>query len=369
MTILTSDFETTTSNKGNPFDVKNKAVCIGYKKDANTTECDFLCSPNFVLSDFSLCVFFNAKFDLHWYRRLGYSLDNIKVWCCQLAEFLLEKQTNPYPSLEQAAVKYSSGHKIDIIKTEYWEKDIDTSYIPQDILSSYVIQDVDLTYQIYLKQLEQFQKNPTLFKLFKLQCQDLLVLEEMEWNGLLYNEDLCTERSKECQEEIANIRSTLSAYYPDIPINFGSGYQLSAFLYGGNIPYTVSEHVGFYKNGNPKYKKVDKVHVLPRLIEPLRKSNLDKEGYYATDEGTLNKLKGKYVKELVKPLLRLAHLDKLDGTYYRGVVKINNTMHWPKNEIHSNFNQCVTTSGRLSSSKPNVQNLSGDCADVFISRY
>lgn len=373
--VITSDWEVTTHNTGSPFDPRNKAVCLGIKEDNNTTYClnfleyQNLTALNTKLKD-KLLVFFNAKFDVHWYRRLGLSsVLESKIWCCQVAEFILGGQTKPYPSLEDTAVKYGLGHKIDVIKEEYWSKGINTDEIPTQVLHEYCIQDVNLTYQIYLKQLEQFQKNPKLFVLFKLMCQDLLVLEEMEWNGLLYDEELCNQRAEELDKEIQQIRGQLSNIYPDIPINFGSNDQLSAFLYGGKIPRKVKKHVGFFKNGNPKYKLEEEPWVLPRLVEPIKGSEMQKEGIYATDEATLRKLKGQSATKFVGPLLRLAELEKLCSTYYRGLPKINQEQNWPKGEIHGNFNQVVAATGRLSSTKPNLQNFSGDCLDIFVSRY
>lgn len=371
--ILTSDFEVTTWNKGNPFDLRNKAVCLAFKEDDKETDVDFdvyTYPYKKALLDYDLCVFFNAKFDLHWYRKLGFTLPT-KIWCCQLAEFLLSGQTEKYPSLENTAVKYGLGHKVDVVKMDYWERGVNTDSIPREILSDYAKQDVELTYAIYLKQLEQFQSNPLLFKLFKLQCQDLLVLEEMEWNGLIFDEQKCLDTADVLDKEIEQIKEGLSKVYPDVPINFNSGDQLSAFLFGGVIKEETKEHIGFYKTGDkagqPKYKNVIKEHVLPRLVEPGKSTK--KEGVFKTDEATLRKLKGKAAKTFVGPLLRLAELDKLNSTYYRGLVNKRIEMNWPEGEIHGQFNQVVAGTGRLSSSSPNLQNFSGECLDIFVSRY
>lgn len=205
-------------------------------------------------------------------------------------------------------------------------------------------------------------------------CQDLLVLEEMEWNGQVFDEQLCLTRAEEIQQEIDKITNELNQVYPDIPINFNSGDQLSAFLYGGTIYEESKKHVGFYgpkaqKAGQPKYENIIVEHVLPRLVEPLKGSNLKKDGYFKTDEGTLRKLKGPAAKKFVGPLLRLSELDKLNSTYYRGLPKKNKEHNWPKGMIHGQFNQVVAQTGRLSSSNPNLQNFAGDILDVFISRY
>lgn len=370
MDVFTSDWEVTTHSKGSAFDQRNKAVCLAWKYNNDQAHCSFDWSQGDFNCD--LAVFFNAKFDLHWYRRVGFKLFE-RIWCCQVAEFLLSGQKIRYPSLEETAVKYGLGHKIDIIKTEYWDKGINTDAIPQPILSDYAKQDVNLTYQIYLKQLEQFKQQPALFKLFQLMCQDLLVLQEMEWNGQVYDEELCYSKADVITKEMDEIKETLSNVYPDIPINFGSPEQISAFLYGGKVYQKTKEHVGYFKTGaqkgQPKFKNVELEHVLPRLVEPLPNSGLAKDGYFKTDEGTLRKLKGAAAKKFVGPLLRLSELEKLNSTYYLGLPKKNQEYCWPKGMIHGQFNQVVAQTGRLSSSNPNLQNFAGACLDVFVTRY
>lgn len=380
MNVVTSDFECTTSNTGNPFDSKNKAVCLALKDNDEPSWCSFdpgkyevknYCTQP--TGAWDLWVLFNAKFDLHWYRKLVYTLPQ-RVWCCQLAEFILDRQAKRFPSLEETAVKYGLGHKIDIVKTEYWEKGIDTDAIPQDVLSEYACQDVDLTYQVYLKQLAQFELRPGLYKLFKLLCLDLLVLEEMEWNGLVYDEQLCKQKELEIDHKIQAIQTKLAAIYPHLTINFNSGDQLSAFLYGGVIVEEYKEHIGFFKGGlkagQPKFKNAIREHVLPRLVQPLKNSELKKEGYFSTDEATLRKLKGtKKTKQIIEWLLELSKLEKLNGTYYRGIPAINKEMNWASNKLHGQFNQVVAATGRLSSSKPNLQNFAGECEDILVSRF
>lgn len=315
-----------------------------------------------------LVVGFNLKFDLHWSRRVGCLMPK-QIWDCQLAEFILSGQTIRYPSLESVSQSYGLGDKEHVIEEEYWSQGIDTDNIPPDVLSRYCKRDIELTYQIYLRQKERFAENPKLLRLFKLQCEDLLVLLEMEANGQVYDKQLCDKRAQEIEAELEAIRANLASLYPDISINFGSGDQLSCWLYGGSIPYEVTEHVGFYKNGKPKYKKVEKQYVLPRLVEPIKGSALKKEGFFKTDEGTLRKLKGPNAKKFVGPLLRLAELDKLNSTYYKGLPEKARELNWPEGMVHGQFNQVTTQTGRLSSSQPNLQNFAGACLDIFITRY
>lgn len=373
--ILTCDTEVSIYNKGHPFDKRNIFCANVWKVDNQPARVDQSLVKEFIkaIEDCSLIVFFNAKFDLHWYRKLGLNLQHKKIWCCQLAEYILSYQRIRYPSLEETAIKYGLGHKEDVVKTEYWDKGISTEFIPWNILESYGAQDGNLTYQVYLKQLEQFEQKPHLYYLFLLACQDIHVLQEMEWNGLRLDVALCEKKATEIEEQIKDIYITLSSVYPDVQINFGSPDQLSAFLYGGIVKEEYKEHVGFYKTGKqagqPKYANRVKEHILPRLVQPIKGSELKKEGLFGTSEDILNKLKGPNAKKFVGPLLELARLEKLNSTYYRGLLKKCLEKHWEGNEIHGQFNQSVTQTGRLSSSDPNLQNLAGDSLDIFISRY
>lgn len=373
MNVITFDFECSTFAKGNPFSKQNKAVCLGWKFNSNKAECHFFpFSDDVFLPEGDLHIAFNAKFDLHWLRRVGLKLP-VNIYCAQLAEFILERQSNPYPSLEQTAIKYGLGNKLDVIKLEYWDKGVGTEEIPKSILADYCKQDVDLTYAIYLRQQATFVQNPGLYRLFKLACQDLLILADMEWNGLKYNESICNERAVECEGKMQEHIAALAAVYPGIPINFNSGHQLSAFLYGGTIIEDGKEAVGVFKSGakkgQVKYKNIEIEHTLPRSVEPIPKSEMMKAGVFATDEATLKKLKGPFAKKYVPHLLALAKLEKLKGTYYEGIPKLTKEMDWEDCMVFPQYNQCVAATGRLSSSKPNAQNLSGDVADCFESRY
>jgi DNA polymerase I-like protein with 3'-5' exonuclease and polymerase domains len=363
------DWECSTYNKGNVYDERNEAVCFGVKEDD---------SPANVLWNFfginwinscDLLIAFNAKFDVAWCRRNGIWPIKPRVWCVQIAEFLLNGQTNRYPSLEETCIKYGLGNKQDKVKTDYWEKGYQTRDVPGPLLAEYCRRDCELAFLCYRAQHAQFKLRPGLYRLFNLMCQDLMVLQEMEWNGQKYDIELCKIRSGEVKEEIEEIKQQLSLVYPDISINFNSGDQLSAFLFGGPIFYETTELVGQYKNGKPKFKKVEKQHVLPRLVEPLPNSALQKEGYFKTDAETLGKLKGPAAKKFVAPLLRLSELEKLNSTYYEGLHDKNIENHWPEGMIHGQFNQVVAGTGRLSSNNPNLQNFSGDCLDLFVTRY
>jgi DNA polymerase I-like protein with 3'-5' exonuclease and polymerase domains len=57
------------------------------------------------------------------------------------------------------------------------------------------------------------------------------------------------------------------------------------------------------------------------------------------------------------------------STYYRGLLKLATELNWKENKIHGQLNQCVARTGRLSSSKPNLQNFDGGIKGLFYSRF
>lgn len=370
------DVETLKFPLASPYSTKGKLVSIhchhsnGYSTSHKPDDRDVQIHIDYA----SVLIGLNFKFDLAWLRRTGFNFEGKKIWDVQLAHFLLSGQTAAFPSLNEVLEFYGFEQKLDVVKEQYWNKNIDTDQVPWEILCEYGEYDCLGTYQCYLKQLEAFRQQPELFKLFKLQCQDLLVLLEMEWNGLKYNSKRCEEKSAEIGARIEEINGQLSSVYPDIRINFNSGDQLSAFLYGGTIVEEVREIIGFYKTGaklgQPRFRVGIKEHLLPTLLAPLPRSELKKPGTYATDEGTLKKLKGTArAKGFVTLLLELAKLEKVRGTYYEGLNKLNREYAWPEGMLHPTYNQCNARTGRLSSSKPNGQNMSGEILEIFESQY
>lgn len=380
---LIIDIECTTSNKGNPFDQTNKMVCFGIKNSYGI-DIGYNLTPRFIrllqqtINRAEFLVGFNIKFDLHWLRTIGIDISKVKVWDCQLGAFILENQSKPYPSLNDAAMTYGFEPKLDIVKTEYWDKGIDTDKIPEQILSDYLQQDLTLTERVFLEQRKQFAPNGKAWMkstLFNLQCADLLVLQEMEWNGMVFNTEKARKRAKEIETEIDEITKTLMGYIGNVPCNLNSGDHISCILYGGTIVETVRIPVGYFKTGQKvgevRYKKIYKEYELPRLTTPIEGTEVkNKEGYWLVNDTVLRKLKlSKEAKTVVELLGRYTTLDKLRGTYLLGWSKLIDKMNWEKDMLHGNLNQAVAVTGRLTSTKPNMQNPDPTTKTYCESRY
>jgi len=369
------DVETTTFQKGNPFSKQNRLILGGLFDGYSTEYFGEATDSNPVSFDpDTLLIGFNIKFDLHWIRRFNEKLpNNFVVWDCQLAEYILNAQRTPLPALGNVAVGRALGSKFDFISKNYWENGIDTDKIPIEELREYLNQDLKLTWEVYKQQKEELRERG-LLPLFRLQCADLLVLEEMEWNGMKIDTALCRKKEEKIEEEIKNIDKNLTDYHSNIPINYNSRDHLSCLIYGGTIQEEVRIPIGVYKTGEkiglPRNKIIIYEHVMPRLIEPLKGSKLKKDGYFATNDETLRQLKaiGK-TKKLLQLILRRAELSKLSGTYYRGIPTLIDEMGWEPGYIHGQFNQCIAVTGRLSSSRPNLQNFAEGVKECLMTRF
>jgi DNA polymerase I-like protein with 3'-5' exonuclease and polymerase domains len=196
----------------------------------------------------------------------------------------------------------------------------------------------------------------------------------MEYNGFLFDCKAAKEASTQLEKEAAQCDAYLYREFPDIPLNIGSPNHISSILYGGEIKGVSKVPIGYYKTGaragEVKYTNFEQTYTLPRIIEPLKGSEQAKEGYYGTSEDILRSLKSKgRVGKIIDTLLDRRGIEKLRGTYYDGIPNLIAEHHWENSIVHGQFNQCVAITGRLSSTKPNQQNLPGGCKKFCISRY
>lgn len=227
----------------------------------------------------------------------------------------------------------------------------------------------------------QLTNQEKLYKLFRIACADLLVLQEMEWNGLLFDRENAEQYASELQTQIDELTRKWSVLIGKDCVSISSGKHVSAILYGGTLTEEHRIPAGYYKSGakkgQVKYARADIEHVFPRLVDPMKNSESARgkqdDGScteWSVSEDNLKQLKAKgKAKELIKIVLEYRKLEKLRGTYLVGYPKLIDEKGWKGNMLHGQFNQTVAVTGRLSSSSPNLQNMDKETKQFIVSRY
>lgn len=372
--ILVLDTEASTFAKGNPFSLRNKLMCVGtYAPDvypkyhyfdiehSGMPYDDRLRAVNQNLTQTNLLIGFNIKYDLHWLRRyIPSGLTIPRVWDCQLAQFILNDQTTPYPSLDECLSQYGLPLKLDQVKRDYWDKGIDTDQVPQQILKDYNEQDCISTYRLYQRQKDLLSGNR--LRLFELHCADLLVLQEMEFRGLLFRADQSKIEGSKVEIELTQCIKELNSIVGTTNVNWNSPAHISAILYGGNLKVAGKEQVEkTRKDGSIRaYERACVIeHPYPRLVDPLE--GTETTHGWSTAEDTLRSLdcpaSNSKAFNIIQLVLKVSKLDKLVGTYYNGLPELITKMDWELDTLHGQINQCVARTGRTSSSQPNLQNF------------
>lgn len=380
MIVNALDFETSRFPDGSPYRASAQAVSWA---DTNNgfhyyTDPDFKVALKETLTTTDTLVLINGKFDLGWVKRLGVEIpDGIKVWDCQIAEYVLSGQTSTTPSMEELCAKYNIGGKNGGLEA-YWEALLETKDIPPHVVEEYNIGDVARTLSIFQCQQNDERMTPALEKLIYLQGRDLLVLLEIEYNGIHYDKDASVALGDKIEIELEECKKQLQTLTEFPYFNSASGDHVSCLLYGGKVSVDIYEPTTkTYKSGPKKGQEYTQnsfqrceTHVYPGLFKPLPKTELKKKGYYQTGEPILRKLKcrTKEQKEVIQLLLSIADKEKLIGSFLHAIPKLIDANEWG-NVVHPTYNQCVARTGRLSCSKPNAQQWDETTSRFWISEY
>ncbi|MCC6276370.1 MAG: DNA polymerase I [Oligoflexia bacterium] len=143
------------------------------------------------------------------------------------------------------------------------------------------------------------------------------ILYEMEWDGFKIDTDALNQYSVELAQESSSLEKIICSM-AGMDFNLGSPKQLSQVLF-------------------------DKLG-----LKPVRKT---KTGY-STDSDVLEKLMKEH--PICAKILEWRELTKLRSTYVDALPRL---VDHRDHRIHTHFYQAVTSTGRLSSANPNLQNI------------
>ncbi|WP_313493402.1 DNA polymerase I [Psychrobacter faecalis] len=186
-----------------------------------------------------------------------------------------------------------------------------------DLASDYACEDADITYQLFDLFSEKLAADKNNAKLLhELEIPTAEILCQMEANGILIKRPFLNELSQRFDEEIIALEKRAYEVAGEA-FNLGSPKQLGEML--------------FEKLGVAGGKKT-------------------KSGQYSTGEAVLSKID----HPLVEIVLEYRGLSKLKSTY---TDALDNVADAKTDRVHTSYHQALTSTGRLSSTDPNLQNI------------
>jgi DNA polymerase I len=257
----------------------------------------------------------NAKYDRLVLRFQGIELAGV-VFDTMLASYVINPELKH--NLTELSMRY-----LDIQPQDYKDlvpKGQTIADISIAQVANYCGMDVYTTWQLTQKLQAELAATPTLQTLFQTVELPLEpVLADMETVGIAIDSDYLHTFSGQLGEELQKLEKQA---YADAgrEFNLGSPKQLSELLFN-------------------------------QLELDTKKSRKTQTGY-STDAATLEKLQDDH--PVIDSIIEYRTLSKLKSTYVDALPLL---VRPETDRVHTDFNQAVTATGRLSSSEPNLQNI------------
>ncbi|MCJ7426695.1 MAG: DNA polymerase I [Dehalococcoidales bacterium] len=256
----------------------------------------------------------NGKYDMAVLAEYGVTVNNLS-FDSMVAAYLLGEKSMGLKALAFGRLAVEMTPISDLIGAG--KKTIPMSQVEIARTADYACADADMTFRL-TELLEAELHQQGLWKLFaEVELPLVPVLLHMERNGVALDSGLLREMSQRLGEQLNRVEKEI---YENVghQFNINSPQQLSQVLF---------EEL---------------------KLTPARKT----KGGYSTGASVLEELLG--VHPVVELILDYRQLSKIKSTYIDALPGLVNKK---TGRLHTSFNQTRTTTGRLSSSEPNLQNI------------
>jgi len=321
-----------------------------------------------------------VKFDMHCAARLGITVFRGPFHDTMLMHHLLdENSSNKLKEMVRYYYPRFANYESEVSKYS-WDS------IPLNILAKYNALDADLTFRLYWLFTDMLLEDERLYNLYRnLTAPATVVLFRLEENGMMLDKkylrdsiEKVGEFIQELEEDMRNNKSVISFdhyiqeqeiedaienYEDKLEKEKGIEYKGKSAQNNQTIRIKkYTEAVAQLKTGSlvPTHKilnfgsPVQLVDLLFSVwgfnflppIDPWTNKSIR-----ATDKNTLDLLNDR--SGFLDNLQSWRQLKKIQGTYLNGLIEKLDGNHY----IHGTFNQHGTKTGRLSSDKPNLQNV------------
>ena len=264
----------------------------------------------------TLKIAHNFKFDYLILKRHGIEVKGAH-FDTMIAAYLVDSSQKL--KMDELAKKYLQYEPVPITSLiGEGRKQISMADLTAEQVYLYACEDADITFRLYDELNELLKKDDLGEVAHKVDFPLMHVLGEMEEKGVHIDTNMLTSFSEELLGDLQQLQEKIYEEAGE-EFNINSTQQLGVIL--------------FEKLGLPAGKKT-------------------KTGRYSTSEDVLTNLAVKY--ELPKLLLDFRQITKLKSTYVDALPAIINP---DTGRVHTDFNQAVAATGRLSSHNPNLQNI------------
>ncbi len=259
----------------------------------------------------------NLKYDILVLKKYGIKVKG-PLFDTMLAHYLIDPDSKH--GMDVLAEKFLNYTPVSI-KTLIGGRSLPKTMrdVPLEKIAEYAAEDADITLQLKEK-IAPLLDDPAITKLLnEVELPLVQVLANIEFNGVKIDENALKIMSGELEQESIKVRDRIYELAGE-EFNIASPKQLGIILF-------------------------DKL----QLVEKPKKT---KTGQYATGEEILSRLENQH--EIARKILEFRELQKLKSTYVDALPQMVSSFD---GLIHTNYNQTVAATGRLSSLNPNLQNI------------
>ena len=260
----------------------------------------------------------NIKYDILELRNYGIVVKG-KLFDTMIAHYLLNPETgHGMDFMAETYLQYRTVHIAELIgpkgKNQKSMRDIDPA-----IVSDYAAEDADITLKLKNILEKEIHANNLDHLFYNIESPLVYVLADMEWTGVRLDLKALSELSGLFTEELLSIEKEIT--------------EMAGTTFNINSPKQIGE-------------------VLFDRLKIVDKPKKTKTGQYKTGEEELEKMRSKH--PIIGKILEQRGLKKLLSTYVDAFPLLISEQ---TGKIHTSFNQTVASTGRLSSTNPNLQNI------------
>ena len=260
----------------------------------------------------------NIKYDILELRNYDIEVKG-KLFDTMIAHYLLNPETgHGMDFMAETYLQYRTVHIAELIgpkgKNQKNMRDIDPA-----IVSDYAAEDADITLKLKNILEKEIHANSLDHLFYNIESPLIYVLADMEWTGVRLDLEALKELSGLFTGELLKIEKEITA--------------MAGIEFNVNSPKQIGE-------------------VLFDRLKIADKPKKTKTGQYKTGEEELEKIRSKH--PIIGLILEQRGLKKLLSTYVDAFPLLISER---TGKIHTSFNQTVASTGRLSSTNPNLQNI------------